>query len=335
MKDLEAQKEPFCLKAFKNVKSVVMTQSNLCRNKKETVESSIGTNSQVKSGTRLVHAPSNRRRSTSQAHSTILLGQADLTEVCKSPRMNSISISRPDNLSDHEEMAFLSDQDDDIETKNNRFELVKRVVGNSNNSDSEVRPFESCVAVHPASPSPIIIKKKNNLNNSSNTTETTTPKLPPISNKGVRRSMHSQSSGPATPTEGFSTQMNKTGQSFTSSTITEECEAGLHKSFGKIPSYLKNFKKQEEQKKKDEIAAKEAAKIPKGMRLLSEEEKKETIATLNFKKDQILEENRKLPLKIETIGQKQRQADINKRLIEVEAAIKAFNKEKVFVDLSS
>lgn len=106
-----------------------------------------------------------------------------------------------------------------------------------------------------------------------------------------------------------------------------------HKSFGKVPDYLveKRTKEQEAKRKLDEQNRAPKIHCPPGHRLLPEDERLETIALLENRKKEVDHLIHKLPLRIETDGQRRRQADLNKRLADIEQALKFLSKHNVLV----
>jgi len=75
----------------------------------------------------------------------------------------------------------------------------------------------------------------------------------------------------------------------------------------------------------------EAAKIPSGMRIMTEQEKAETLDILAENKHTVIEQIKHLPLVIETPSMIKHQSSLNKKLKEIEATITMFQKPTVFV----
>jgi len=110
-------------------------------------------------------------------------------------------------------------------------------------------------------------------------------------------------------------------------------EERIQHTFGKVPDYLVDRKKELE---REEIAREVACQrpdVPAGYKMLPEAERQETLATLQKKLQEAEAAFQKLPFKIETVGQKKREADLQKTIKECEAAIKVFSKPKVLVEL--
>lgn len=72
---------------------------------------------------------------------------------------------------------------------------------------------------------------------------------------------------------------------------------------------------------------------PPGCKLLPQDEKQETLTQLQRRKEELEALHRKLPLKIETPGQRQRAQEIDRELLVVEDGIKTFSRAKVFIRL--
>jgi len=98
-----------------------------------------------------------------------------------------------------------------------------------------------------------------------------------------------------------------------------------------VPAYLNDIKHRlaEEKRKASEVIE----TIPEGYRLMGEEEKQQTLQSLHQKKSDAEAAWRKLPLKIETDGQKRRQKQIQKEIKECEKMITLFDKPRVLVEL--
>jgi len=106
------------------------------------------------------------------------------------------------------------------------------------------------------------------------------------------------------------------------------------KDYGKVPDYLiqRRLRKEREEQKQFEDA--EAAKIPKGMRKMTDDEREETLSILAENQRQILQKMKNLPLVIETPSMKRRQAALNKQINECEINIALFSKPTVFIAMN-
>lgn len=71
--------------------------------------------------------------------------------------------------------------------------------------------------------------------------------------------------------------------------------------------------------------------LPEGMRLLSEEERVETLLALQRNKGEVQKAMQALPLRIETHSQIRWRDDLERRMREVDKGIKVFSRPKVLV----
>ncbi|KAL0582642.1 hypothetical protein ABG067_007380 [Albugo candida] len=116
-----------------------------------------------------------------------------------------------------------------------------------------------------------------------------------------------------------------------------EFKPHVSKTFGKIPAYLVRrrleWAREENERKKNQ----KDPECPPGMIRLEEAER---LRTLQLLRNDILSSNaiatyqkkmNLLPLRLETMGQKQRKIDLEQKLQEIENAIGVFDQNKVFV----
>lgn len=75
----------------------------------------------------------------------------------------------------------------------------------------------------------------------------------------------------------------------------------------------------------------EEEKYPKGTKLLSEEERLETLKNLNAKKEQLETELFKMPISLRTMSMQNKKAELENKLRELDDAICQFSKKKVFI----
>lgn len=78
-------------------------------------------------------------------------------------------------------------------------------------------------------------------------------------------------------------------------------------------------------------AAKEASLIPAGMRLLSDQERMETLEILASNRNDVESDLQRLPVVVETLSQVKHKTALERKLQELEDAIKVFSRPKVLV----
>lgn len=110
----------------------------------------------------------------------------------------------------------------------------------------------------------------------------------------------------------------------------------LSKSFDKtddgVPTYIGTIKnKLEEEKRKKSV---NVESVPAGFRMLDEDERLETLAQLKIKHAEAESSYMRLPLKIETEGQKRRQALLQEQIAEFDRLRKMFDRPKVLVEIA-
>lgn len=103
------------------------------------------------------------------------------------------------------------------------------------------------------------------------------------------------------------------------------------KEYGKVPDYLKERKSRAREAQERILREEEEGRVPPGMVLMPEDERVETLALLRVKQGEVEAQLRHLPLKIETMGQRQRLADLEKALEDINNAISTFSKERVLI----
>ena len=117
--------------------------------------------------------------------------------------------------------------------------------------------------------------------------------------------------------------------------LTEEplIKTNKHKDFGKVPSYIKKYELEREIKNEELKRQEEAAKYPKGTKLLSEEERLNTLNGLIINKKELTNQLEKMPITTRTNAVRIRKEEIIKKLEEIEKAIDMFSRKQVFVKI--
>ena len=106
-----------------------------------------------------------------------------------------------------------------------------------------------------------------------------------------------------------------------------------HKDFGKVPSYIKKYELEREMKKEEMKKMEEMAKYPKGTKLLTEEERLNTLNGLIENKKEINNQLEKMPITTRTNSIRVRKEELFNKLEEIEKAIEMFSKKQVFVKM--
>ena len=106
-----------------------------------------------------------------------------------------------------------------------------------------------------------------------------------------------------------------------------------HKNYGKVPYYIKRYELERELKKEEIKRQKEAEKIPKGTKLLSEEERMNTLNSLINNKKELINQLEKMPIAKRTMATQNKREEIVKQLEEIEKGIEMFSKKKVYIKI--
>jgi hypothetical protein len=111
----------------------------------------------------------------------------------------------------------------------------------------------------------------------------------------------------------------------------ESKEPARHQNFGKVPNYLEQRKQQWEDEKEEIKRRAPDPNCPKGMCLMPEIERLDTLEILHSSKAEALKQLQALPFVIETPSLKRRQQGLEDKLNEIEKAITLFSKPKVYI----
>jgi len=117
----------------------------------------------------------------------------------------------------------------------------------------------------------------------------------------------------------------------TKTKFIEEKNDAKHKDYGKVLEYIKKYELEREIRKEEIKKQEEAAKYPKGTKLLSEEERIETLNGLMKSKKELTNLLEKLPITTRTLAMQNKKDELIKKIEEVEKAIDMFSKKQVFI----
>ena len=104
-----------------------------------------------------------------------------------------------------------------------------------------------------------------------------------------------------------------------------------HKNYGKTPEYLKQFKLEEIKRKEYEKILEEESHYPPGTKLLSENERINTLNNLIETKKGIVNILEKMPITKRTQSFQEKKEELEKKLEQIEKEIEIFSKKKVFI----
>ncbi|XP_063050625.1 enkurin domain-containing protein 1 [Engraulis encrasicolus] len=104
---------------------------------------------------------------------------------------------------------------------------------------------------------------------------------------------------------------------------------------GKVPQYLlerkKQWRKEEEEKKKNTPDP----SIPAGHTQMPEKDRQQTLHSLKQSHRELVSELLSLPVRADSLGVRSRRTELDRRLSELEEAIKIFSRDKVYVKIDS
>jgi hypothetical protein len=104
-----------------------------------------------------------------------------------------------------------------------------------------------------------------------------------------------------------------------------------HKSFGKVPNYLEKIKHEMELTKEKREEERAKARMPPGTRLMTEEERINTLEELQRQRAEVSDILFSLPLSLKTEALKMRKRELEAKLIEIERAIITFSRKIVYI----
>jgi hypothetical protein len=126
---------------------------------------------------------------------------------------------------------------------------------------------------------------------------------------------------------------NTPAQSKENVPATDETNMKKHASFGRIPGYLTRMRVEKDLQEEAEAEEHRKSSIPEGCREMTEEERLSTIEEAQRKRSVILEDLKRLPLRIETLGQRRRKIELEHDLTELETTLDKLCQKTVLIRL--
>ena len=113
----------------------------------------------------------------------------------------------------------------------------------------------------------------------------------------------------------------------------EQQQQVFHKDYGKTPLYIKKYEIENQIRKEEKKRRDEEKKYPKGTKLLSEEERVNTLNGLLNSKKEITNLLEKMPITTRTMAMQNKKEELIQKLEEIEKAIDMFSKKQVFIKI--
>ncbi|KAJ8380325.1 hypothetical protein SKAU_G00011030 [Synaphobranchus kaupii] len=104
---------------------------------------------------------------------------------------------------------------------------------------------------------------------------------------------------------------------------------------GRVPQYLEERKQQWRREAEERRKNTPDPSIPPGHTMMSEPERQETLQSLKDNQQSLVKELLSLPVRMDTLGVRSRRAELDRKLSEVEEAIKIFSRDKVYIKIDS
>lgn len=104
---------------------------------------------------------------------------------------------------------------------------------------------------------------------------------------------------------------------------------------GEVPKYLQKRKTEWKQEEEERVASIPDPDMPEGHRLMGHEERTQTLGKLRATQTDLLQQLNSMPIRTDTMRMRSRKEELEKKLVEIEEAIKIFSRPKVFVRLDA
>ncbi|XP_069820695.1 enkurin domain-containing protein 1 [Dendropsophus ebraccatus] len=104
---------------------------------------------------------------------------------------------------------------------------------------------------------------------------------------------------------------------------------------GHVPQYLLDLKEQWKKEQEERKKQTPDPSLPPGHVMMPEHERQETLNKIKESQSQLLKELLKIPVRADNLSSQNRRTELEKKLSEIEEAIKVFNRPKVFIKIDS
>ncbi|XP_029464695.1 enkurin domain-containing protein 1 [Rhinatrema bivittatum] len=104
---------------------------------------------------------------------------------------------------------------------------------------------------------------------------------------------------------------------------------------GHVPQYLIDLKDRWRQEAEDRLKNMPDPSMPPGHTMMPENERQETLNTLKDTQTRLVKELLLLPVRVDTLSVQKRRMELEKKLSEIEEAVKIFSRPKVFIKIDS
>ena len=108
-------------------------------------------------------------------------------------------------------------------------------------------------------------------------------------------------------------------------------DMGKHEEFGRVPAYLENRKQQWADEEAERIANAPDPNCPRGMMLMPERERVDTLETLKRSLHEAMNQLSAMPFVIETPSLRRKHELLESKIKEIENAIGLFSRQKVYI----
>ena len=108
-------------------------------------------------------------------------------------------------------------------------------------------------------------------------------------------------------------------------------EFDKHAEFGKVPSYLIKMEADKKSQLADLAEKERQSRIPPGCRYMTEEERLQSIQEVQESRREVLDSIKRLPLSIETLGQRKRKIELDMKMCEIDRTLEKLSYKSVLI----